>query len=306
MALDAGDIALTWDAGFDDTTPVAQLAYTAYAFTSSSQSHDFSHPAAQQTFIGTTGGTLGGLVSDTTYYVVCRASDLTGNQDQNKHEVSATTPDDTTPPLFNGITSATPQSGMETTNVVLTWDPASDDQTSPDQIAYDVFQANAAGGEDFTGMPVTTVTGVNTATVTLAPATQAYWVVRARDKAGNEDVNNAEATTTTFVSFSQNLQQAWNSVCINCHTTTHANGNRPYLDAGSGSNISTWPSYAELVLDGLGVVTPGDSANSIVYQYTYWSGSNCPTMPLGDCAQKLTQQDLAWIASWIDQGALPN
>ena len=32
---------------------------------------------------------------------------------------------------------------------------------------------------------------------------------------------------------------------------------------------------------------------SIVWQYTYWTGSNCPYMPYNDCAQKLSQQDIA-------------
>jgi hypothetical protein len=297
-AVDAGDIALTWDIGSDDTTPVAQLAYTAYGFKTSSQSHDFTHADAQQTFIGVAGGTLGGLSADTTYYIVCRAADLTGNEDANKHEVNAKTPADTDPPLFNGVVSATPQAGNETTTVVLSWDAATDDQTSPDQIAYDVYQSDTPGGEALSGAATTTVLGTTSATVSLTPATTAYWVVRARDKAGNQDTNLTEASTTTFVSFAQNLQQAWSSVCTNCHTTTHPNGNRPYLDPPSA--------YAELVLDGLGVVAPGDHANSVVWQFTDWTGSNCPTMPLNDCAQKLTQQDLTWIADWIDQGALNN
>ncbi len=297
-AVDAGDIALTWDVGSDDTTPVGELAYTAYAFKTSSQNHDFSHADAQQTFIGVSGGTLGGLSADTTYYVVCRAADLTGNEDTNKHEVSAKTPADTDPPTFSGVVSAAPQAGNEATTIVLSWDAATDDQTPPDQIAYDVYQSATQGGEVLTGTPTTSVTGMTSATVSMTPATLGYWVVRARDKAGNHDANMIEASTTTFVSFAQNLQQAWSSVCTNCHTTTHAGGNRPYLDPGA--------SYVELVQSGLGVVTVGDHTNSLVWQYTNWTGTNCPYMPYNDCPQKLSQQDIAWIAAWIDQGALNN
>src|SRR5207248_2226244 len=97
----------------------------------------------------------------------------------------------------------------QTTAVKISWTAAIDDQTDPTQIAYDVYQASAPGMEDFTSAPVVTVTGATEAIVTMTPATTGYWVVRARDLAGNTDANTVEVATTTYVSFSQNLQPAF-------------------------------------------------------------------------------------------------
>ncbi|HVY44875.1 MAG TPA: hypothetical protein VHB21_03310, partial [Minicystis sp.] len=296
MAIDAGDVAVTWDAAADDTTPAAQIAYTVYAFLSASSNPDVTSAYTQQTFVGTLGGTVGGLHADTTYYFLCRAADLTGNEDENKHEESAHTLEDTSPPTFGGATGVVVDPLNRTGGFVVSWDAATDDQTDPSQITYDVYQGPSAGMEDF-GTPVATVVGMTQVTLSMqTPATAGYFVVRAKDLASNEDANANEVNATTYVSFAQNLQPAFSSICTNCHTVQHPPNNTPYLDPGI--------SYDQII--GAGVTIAGDHADSILWQYTSYTPPACPYMPYNDCAHKLTLQQVQWIADWIDQGTFDN
>jgi hypothetical protein len=58
---------------------------------------------------------------------------------------------------------------------------------------YDVFMATTAGGEDFSRATWTTPPGVTRFTTPGLPSHGAfYFVVRARDGAGNEDQNHVE------------------------------------------------------------------------------------------------------------------
>jgi hypothetical protein len=105
---------------------------------------------------------------------------------------------DTTPPTFAGLDSAfacTPgaQRPGETTPFTLTWQPAHDDRTPSTQIVYDVYLATSPGGEDYATPTWTTAPGVTTfKTPGLASHGSFYFVVRARDAAGNEDRNTVE------------------------------------------------------------------------------------------------------------------
>jgi len=103
---------------------------------------------------------------------------------------------DTTPPTFAGLQSAYactpgPERMGETTPYTLTWQAATDDVTPSSQIVYDVFVAHTSGGEDFSHPTWTTPPGVTTYTTPGLPGTN-YFVVRARDQAGNEDQNKVE------------------------------------------------------------------------------------------------------------------
>jgi hypothetical protein len=106
-------------------------------------------------------------------------------------------PPDSTPPTFAGLTSATtcipgPGSGV-TTRYVLSWDPAADDVSRAKKIEYDVYQASKSGGEDFSSPTYTTREGATSFTTPPNPAEQpVYFVVRARDRAGNSDTNTVE------------------------------------------------------------------------------------------------------------------
>jgi hypothetical protein len=105
---------------------------------------------------------------------------------------------DTTPPTFAGLKSATtcvpgPIGGGRTTSYHLSWDPATDNRTPPSQIVYDIYQAAAAGREDFSVPTYTIRPGASSFDTPQLPTEQTfYFVVRARDKAGNSDSNKVE------------------------------------------------------------------------------------------------------------------
>ena len=105
---------------------------------------------------------------------------------------------DAIPPTFAGLKSATtcvpgPIGGGRTTSYHLSWDPATDNRTPSSQIVYDVYQASAAGGEDFSAPTYTTPAGATSFdTPPLRTDKAFYFVVRARDKAGNSDSNKVE------------------------------------------------------------------------------------------------------------------
>jgi hypothetical protein len=105
---------------------------------------------------------------------------------------------DEQPPKFAGLASATtcmpgPIGGGRTTSYTLRWEAATDDVTRSRKIVYDVYQASAPGGEDFSVPTYTTAAGVASFVTPQLPTDQAvYFVVRARDRAGNSDSNTVE------------------------------------------------------------------------------------------------------------------
>jgi hypothetical protein len=105
---------------------------------------------------------------------------------------------ETTPPTFAGLKSATtciagPIGGGRTSSYHLSWDPATDNRTPSSQIVYDIYQATTAGGEDFSAPTYTTSPGATSFDTPPLPTEQTfYFVVRARDKAGNRDSNTVE------------------------------------------------------------------------------------------------------------------
>jgi hypothetical protein len=105
---------------------------------------------------------------------------------------------DRTPPTFAGLDRAFactpgPQRPGQTTPYTLTWHPAADGRTPSSEIVYDVYTADAARGEDFSKPSWTTPPGTTTfRTPGLPSHGTAYFVVRARDAAGNEDSNTRE------------------------------------------------------------------------------------------------------------------
>jgi hypothetical protein len=105
---------------------------------------------------------------------------------------------DTTPPTFSGVQSAFactpgPQRPGQTTPFTLSWQAASDDLTPSAQIVYDVYLASKPGGESFATPSWTTPPGTTTFRTPGLPSHGSfYFVVRARDGAGNEDHNTIE------------------------------------------------------------------------------------------------------------------
>ena len=104
---------------------------------------------------------------------------------------------DRTPPTFAGLKSATtcipgPIRG-QTASYHLSWDPATDNVTPSTKIVYDIYQATKSGGEDFASATYTTGRGATSFTTPPLPADELfYFVVRARDRAGNREANQVE------------------------------------------------------------------------------------------------------------------
>jgi hypothetical protein len=105
---------------------------------------------------------------------------------------------DSQAPTFAGLQQAfacTPgaQRPGETTPYNLSWQPAADNRTSRTQLVYDIFMASTPGAENFLQPTWTTVPGATSfRTPGLPSHGVVYFVVRARDQAGNEDGNRAE------------------------------------------------------------------------------------------------------------------
>lgn len=101
---------------------------------------------------------------------------------------------DTTAPLFTGLAAATAAS---TSQVNLTWLPASDDRTAPSAIVYQVFRGTSPGST-FSSPAYTTSPGATSFSVTgLVAGTTYAFAVRAKDLAGNLDGNTVVKTATT-------------------------------------------------------------------------------------------------------------
>jgi hypothetical protein len=95
---------------------------------------------------------------------------------------------------FAGLKSATTCIGgpvIRPARYTLTWDPATDRRSPTQKIVYRIFQSAKPGGEDFSKPTYTTPGGATSFTTPLLP-TPVYFVVRARDRAGNEDSNTVE------------------------------------------------------------------------------------------------------------------
>jgi hypothetical protein len=128
-----------------------------------------------------------------------RESDEANNCRTAAQRVKVTKPPaaDDKPPTFAGLQSAVTcipgPIGTRPTSYHLRWDPARDDVTPPSEIVYDVYQATSPGGESFAKATYTTSAGATLFSTPPLPGNQTYYfVVRARDRAGNRDDNQAE------------------------------------------------------------------------------------------------------------------
>jgi len=105
---------------------------------------------------------------------------------------------DQVPLTFAGLRSVTtcipgPIGEGRTSSYHLTWEPATDNLTPSKKIIYNIYQATAAGGENFAQPTYSTAAGVTSFDTPQLPTGKTfYFVVRARDQAGNEDSNTVE------------------------------------------------------------------------------------------------------------------
>ena len=105
---------------------------------------------------------------------------------------------DQIPPEFAGLAAATtcipgPSGSGISTSYHLSWEAASDNRTKQKRIVYAVYQATQPGGEDFSQPTYVTKHGATSFETPKLSSAQNYWfVVRARDRKGNEDANTVE------------------------------------------------------------------------------------------------------------------
>ena len=99
---------------------------------------------------------------------------------------------------FAGLESAVtcipgPVGGDRTSSFQLTWAAAKDNVTLSSRIVYDIYEARAPGTESFSHPTYTTRRGATKFTTPPLHSTETYYfVVRARDAAGNRDRNRRE------------------------------------------------------------------------------------------------------------------
>jgi hypothetical protein len=216
IADSAGSAVVTWSLATDDATPQELVAYDVFD-ANAAGGFSFAKPAF--TVKGAGVAEVSGLSQSTTWHFVVRARDIAGNEDANLVDCVTTTSADPTPPTFAGVTGFVLQPDART--ALFSWSPASDPVTPPEKIVYDVFQGLAPHAEDFTTPIATSAPGATSVLVTdLTPDSTLYWVVRARDQAGNRDANTAEVSGATDVSFSEQIQTTLSSDCgvAGCHT----------------------------------------------------------------------------------------
>jgi chitodextrinase len=191
------EVELSWAAASDDLSAAAAIVYLVYTSTSAG-GEDF-HAATATTAAGATSLRVRGLTAGTRYYFVVRARDQAGNLDGNVVERAATALADQAAPVFGGAKSAT-ATALVLASITVAWSAASDNVTPADAIVYDLYIATAAGKENFAHPVLTTPPGASMGVVGgLLPATTYFFVVRARDQAGNQDSNTVEVAATTPV-----------------------------------------------------------------------------------------------------------
>lgn len=315
---------VSWVPASDDTTDPDDILYNVYAFT---EPVDAETPfgAALGTFTGGSLGVVSGLQPSTTYYLVCRAMDTSGNEDQNIAFRSVTTRQDSEPPVFAGIAGLE----VDATTAELKWAPAEDDQTPPEEIIYLVYQSTepnpVATGELISPGPAAGATSFFVQN--LNSRTQYYWTVRASDGAGNMDDNTVTATEVTLVSFANDVQPIFTTSCAktNCHLGEAAmQGMRleeGYAYAHTVNTPSVFPTELNPTFGArLDRVEPGDVQRSFLWHklmdteltgeildvdppVTWAFGGG---MPKDTYPTKLPQPDLDTIQAWILQGARNN
>lgn len=117
-----------------------------------------------------------------------------GDGGMNGIDAGGLPPADTQAPQFDGASAATPLPSA----IRLEWTAATDDVTPASGIVYAIYQADRAGGQGFGQPTLVTEPGATSAVVGGLPvASTFFYVVRARDAAGNEDGNTAEVSATT-------------------------------------------------------------------------------------------------------------
>lgn len=303
----ASSILVTWEPARDDIVQPEGITYNLYA-SETADGFNLLAPDARITG-GATSGIIPGLARDTQYYVLCRAEDGSGNEDQNLRVQSARTKDDDVPPEFGGIIAL---SNVSSTTLDLSWVAATDNKTAAADIVYDVFVSKTSGDFDFEeGEPwVTSPAGATGITVeALDPNTTYYFVVVARDEGANRSAPEPEVVTTTLVSFQVNVLGIFASkgcAVSGCHTGASPIAN---LSLAGASAYDSLVDIDALTLPAFKRVVPGNPVDShLMHRITgdFPPPNDPPQARMPADGNYLSDAQIAIIEAWITQGAENN
>lgn len=301
-------IRLEWDDATDDKTQPEDIVYLVYQ-ASQAGAQDFTQPPVLETEPGANSVVVSGLAASTQYFYVVRARDEAGNVDLNTEEISATTLsiEDSTPPTFAGAATAT---ALGATVVELTWEPATDDVSPAEEISYNVYMAEASGEQDFGTPVVTTPGGATSALVTrLRPSVTYFFVVRAVDRALNEEQNTVElqATTDDDVFFPQDIQPILTASCAvsGCHSGAAPAQELDLSEGKAHGSLFEVQSVQCLESDMRLRVTPGNpDASYLIDKLRNRNICGIETLRMPRDADPLPEETIQLIEQWITEGAL--
>ncbi|KPJ94508.1 MAG: hypothetical protein AMJ53_05135 [Gammaproteobacteria bacterium SG8_11] len=220
-------------------------------------------------------------------------------------------PADSTAPTFNGVTTATASGG---TNIVVTWDAASDNTTSASDIEYRIYASLDMNDK---GTVRDSVVGVTSHTVKyLEPGMTYFITVEAVDEAGNSNSNNAQLSDTTDaeVSLQYDIQPTLQAACATsgCHdAATQSHG------ANFSSASATYASLVDVDnhhCGGIGAkrVVAGDAANSQILNILDWGLTPCivnggtAALQMPEGGAELDHEFIHFFEHWITDGAQNN
>lgn len=295
----ASAIDVFWRAAIDDTTTPEKITYNVYASTTP-DGHNFSQPT--QSGEGGESLQVTGLKRDQKYYLICRAEDASGNEEENTRTQSARTKKDGEPPEFGGIIAT---ANLGANSVDLQWNEAIDVQTVAEDMVYDVFVADAEDGFDFESAPlISSEPGATAVTVSELNSNTAYFFqVLARDLAGNQSEPAAAQTVTTLVSLLTDVQlPIFSSKCA--ISGCHAGGSPQFgLSLAQGISHGLLVNVPSLTT-GADRIEPGFPDSSHLIERIESDGS--VYLPMPQNSDLLSQAEIDTIRLWITQGALNN
>jgi hypothetical protein len=246
----------------------------------------------------------------------------TGLQDDDGESLTASTFSFTTnsdgdsvrPTFTQAGFMAIPNPGTETTAMQLDWADATDNLSTSGAISYRVY-VSTNGCFNYAAPAIVVGPGTLQAIVPVLTSRTTYqFVVRAVDAAGNESVNTASISQTTFTSLGNDVFPLVSSRCVGCHVA----GGQAVLQginmnyASAGDVYDSWVSQTSQCVtaatNGFGTrVVPGDAASSFLWNKVSGlpAGVVCGSqMPLGQTP--LDAGELSIIEDWINQGAIEN
>jgi len=203
---------------------------------------------------------------------------------------------------------------VATLSATVSWSPGSDNVDPASALVYDVFTSTMSGCYNFGAPTFTTAPGATSATLTnVQQGVPTFFVVRARDTSGNQDLNTNEVsllpTQVQSVSFMNDVWPIVQAQCQNCHTQGIGAQQVPDMILSSpAETYASWvnvPAACPNLPAGTMRVRPNDHLSSFVWQKVSMDVPPCGArMPLS--APPLSSLEQQTIQNWIDLGAQNN